>query len=693
MKKHLILKLNKKYRKLAFALAFVLFFSAFSLNTSGASVFAYQRVTEETTETTGTTGEEEGESNILTPSEGRVTFWEWEALTKKNWRKLLEDGQFHAALFTQVYYTNNKITSTRHIATYADKNHVFTSESSDKASSIGFETQSLREYYKNNDWGACIGQVCQHTYFMDQYSSVYIKQDSIGDNKVPTDHPAKFFTTKGGCLGCLWIKLEETCFPKNTALTGDKIYNYMQVALSRGSAYGNDFDTSYQSIGTGLNEKEDLFLYCRNMNRSGESDEPTLAVQYKAINDTSGRDRWRLQASTDSAGTFATISINNYKSNPCWNPGGSDHANPPWANLCWTDNRQWLNPLIQKYPKSGWDKFADALTTVGSYGLLSTDFHGDEEAWYGEYFQRLYIGTPHNFTTLKNQYIPEGKLQPYGKNHFIDANNNEAEFEGYILPEDYTIEIDGGTVVVSGNLINNGTIKIKNGGTLIIKDGGCISPYLSTKQGNIRCDDGNIIIMPGGRCYCFENEMNESPLSLTNGSTLINYGGLHVTSTRVADGCKIENRQNGNFTVGYTIKDTTSMMYNHEDNIELVEGLTTTNMKVLASMENSGDRVHIEVYRNNKIIICTNVEEEHEADLAPISRQYNGVQFIPNDIMLEFLKSHGYLDGTCNQSGVYSFNGKRALVVNEKTATFEHVNANGEDIAPASRVDIITPEY
>ncbi|SER15449.1 hypothetical protein SAMN02910369_03145, partial [Lachnospiraceae bacterium NE2001] len=166
MKRFKSFKLNKKSKKLAVLLSFLVACSVFSVNGSNANIYAAENGSG-TTETTETT--EEGNSNILTPSEGRVTFWEWEALTKNNWKKLLDDGQFHAALFTQVYYTmnytnnkiTNKITSTRHIATYADKNHVFTSESSDKASSIGFETQSLREYYKNNDWGACIGQVCQ----------------------------------------------------------------------------------------------------------------------------------------------------------------------------------------------------------------------------------------------------------------------------------------------------------------------------------------------------------------------------------------------------------------------------------------------------------------------------------------------------------------------------------------------------
>ncbi|SER15539.1 hypothetical protein SAMN02910369_03146, partial [Lachnospiraceae bacterium NE2001] len=262
------------------------------------------------------------------------------------------------------------------------------------------------------------------------------------------------------------------------------------------------------------------------------------------------------------------------------------------------------------------------------------------------------------------------------------------------LPEDYTIEIDGGTVVVSGNLINNGTIKIKNGGTLIIKDGGCISPYLSTKQGTIQCDDGNIIIMPGGRCYCFDNDEGKMPLSLSSGSTLINYGGLYVTTASIAKGCKIENRQNGNFTVGYTIKDTTSMMYNHEDNIELRDGLTADNISIQVSVNFQNQDVSYWLYQNKKLLKQSQLKSEDTDSFASITRKYSGdVDAIPGEELIQFFSEHGYLEGLSCAGGIYGMNGEKATVVNEKTATFTHVSVKGEDIAPASRVDIITPEY
>ena len=85
---------------------------------------AYASQNGETTETSTEEGEEQ--SNILTPKEGRVTFWEWEKLTKTNYKRLLDDGNYHAALITQKYtnYGISNVYTTKHISTNSDANHI-----------------------------------------------------------------------------------------------------------------------------------------------------------------------------------------------------------------------------------------------------------------------------------------------------------------------------------------------------------------------------------------------------------------------------------------------------------------------------------------------------------------------------------------------------------------------------------------
>ena len=217
-----------------------------------------------------------------------------------------------------------------------------------------------------------------------------------------------------------------------------------------------------------------------------------------------------------------------------------------------------------------------------------------------------------------------------------DDNGTPELSDGIVLPKGQTLTIDGGTVYVATNFLNNGKIKIINGGTLIVKNGGCISPYTSNcaGEGTIECDGGNIIVMEGGKIYGFctgvsktSNPYNEknAPIRIVGGGTMINYGTAVFTYGVIGKGSKIENRNKGVLKFGYNRIDQLEFMNRSPKNMGLSNPAN---------------------YPEGKVTI-----------------------------------------------GLFGIGSDKATVYNEKAATFEHKGKNSADIAPSDRVDIIVPNY
>jgi hypothetical protein len=262
-----------------------------------------------------------------------------------------------------------------------------------------------------------------------------------------------------------------------------------------------------------------------------------------------------------------------------------------------------------------------------------------------KYKFHMFVGIPHLMTSINSQTVKAPKIMPIDAGLFSSAETGKAaKSDGIILPKGNTLTIDSGTVYVDTNFINNGKIKIENGGTLIVKSGACISPYTKDCKGSgtIECDGGKIIVMEGGKIYGFctgvdsgNNPYNENnaPLRMSGGSTLINYGTVCLTYGVVGGGSTIENRKNAKLMVGYNRKDQYAMMASEPNNMGL------------SDPKNYGSNVTLGLHGLN---IKTDSGTKYD----------------------------------------------KAVVINEKTATFDHPTlSGGYETAPTSRVEVKVPEY
>ncbi|MCR4715845.1 MAG: hypothetical protein K5656_01565 [Lachnospiraceae bacterium] len=204
-----------------------------------------------------------------------------------------------------------------------------------------------------------------------------------------------------------------------------------------------------------------------------------------------------------------------------------------------------------------------------------------------------FVGEPHVFSTIKGEggaegtgeggvtTVGSGYLMPVGTVSTLDKDNAEVRIDGIILPEHSKIVLEKGAVLsVDGNLINNGKI-INNGGTILVKDGGCISSFTDTNEGFIECHDGGqIIVMEKGRISCtvnkeiFENystntylsglrdagQLFPSGLTMTTGSSLINYGKVYISNTYFDESAVVDNRKDGYVKFGCMKKDNDVMI-------------------------------------------------------------------------------------------------------------------------------------
>ncbi|MCR5214890.1 MAG: hypothetical protein K6E10_10795 [Eubacterium sp.] len=614
--------------------------------------------------------EEEDLSNVMEPTMGSVMFWEWEKLGDYNYVRLLGDGKFHASLF-KVSGRNT------FISTYADDEHIFlpqntgyNSEMADK----GYD--DLRYAFNKTEYDAAVNALGVNAGVYDQYRSMFLRADDDGKNKIPSSLPNKFFTNQG-CMGCLWVKYGDV----GEVQTGDNDVG-LEIALTPSKCKNDPLSTAYLNVG--YDKLNDRFLYVRkSVEGDGEKSEPVFAMRDSYINDLPDIDRFEMDVTTNySAGSKAAyggIYIHNERDK--WDGGLDYDGKSYYTDLNLTTNG-WIIPVI------------DTLNV-------------------GNRFECVYIGTPHSFNTLESQRVDEGKMLPITNSTTIDANENISNVEGAIIPNGEVITVDG-TLVVSGNLINNGKIKINKGGLLLVKEGGCVSPYsdLAKGSGVIENDGGTIIIMEGGRIYCMttgspaDYTTTNSPLILTSGGTVINYGLLAVSKGMVGEGSKIEVRKNGGLFVGYVRQDEMTMMYN-------TSAIGTSNGNGTSwSVDNLGafNPMNIIVYEFSDIKIVSNEKgPKHSVkftykgkrytlylDKDDYSQEQADKTIDPQLIIKGFINTHyrEEINSMIFGLGLQSYESiKKPTVVVESTAYLNGKTSEEADYASSSMLNIIVPEY
>ncbi|MBR7008285.1 MAG: hypothetical protein IKH90_06620 [Ruminococcus sp.] len=181
---------------------------------------------------------------------------------------------------------------------------------------------------------------------------------------------------------------------------------------------------------------------------------------------------------------------------------------------------------------------------------------------------RIFLGEFNRFSAIPDgTKIESGRMLSIGKGDYITAEGSETSRNGVILPEGRTLTVEkGGVLCISGNFINNGTIR-NEGGTIIIQNEGSISPYLCTGStakkgcGAIECVDGDIIIQKGGALYAGMNDENGAivPFYLDDRSTLINQGLLVYGAMRMGQGSRQELFEGSKTYGGYFMGDLTQI--------------------------------------------------------------------------------------------------------------------------------------
>ena len=215
----------------------------------------------------------------------------------------------------------------------------------------------------------------------------------------------------------------------------------------------------------------------------------------------------------------------------------------------------------------------------------------------------VFIGTEHHFSSLKGDTtIKDGQVLSVSEADYIAADGAEwsdgqgNHTVGCFIPNGTTLTIEsGGVLVISGNLLNDGTI-INNGGTILIRNGGSISSFLAGKNiaangcGTLKCNGGDILIEKGGSLYAgmCDADANIVPFSLDNNSTLINCGLLVYGQMNLGEGARFEMRD-GSKTIGGVIGD-----FEYVDKLykKLVNNLNQTQwtMKMKEEFEAAGYR-------------------------------------------------------------------------------------------------------
>ena len=571
-----------------------------------STVYAEGETTDEEKET------EDEEDNILKAKTGRIAFWEWKRITSV--KDVFGDNKYHPILFA----SNKQVPgSTNHafLSSYTNRNYTFlptktinANNFKDEFSTVSSNPESEVGY--EGFYGRYESEAHSPSYYFNATESIYYINTDVGKKGIShADFSANRFFTYGDSMGVPWVRaayfgpdggrtMISICFPKKQLSNGE--------------------------CGVWQPNSSDYYFDVRAMaeDEKGKNKEPTLCITHKQTRDEHYGDIWHL---VYAGGWWYIMSYNDvYRNEVCYDKFGA-------------------NILNGQTDYSFLSLFAGSKYNIIPQGSKSPCLNRSD-TYYG---WMAYVGTPHLMTSLQSQTVTAPQVMPIDSGVFMgtgddddstkDDENGSAEVsDGIVLPKGQTLTIDGGTVYVSTNFINNGKIIVKNGGTLLVKNGGCISPYTKNcaGQGTIECDGGNIIVMDGGKIYGFctgvsktSNPYNEknAPLRIVGGGTLINYGQVSLTYGVVGNGSKIELRNTGSLELGVNRQDQLEFMATHPNN------------KGLSDPAN-------------------------------------------------------YPEGQ-KTIGLFGINGEKALVIKEKNATFKHAGKDNVELAPSDRVEVVVPNY
>ncbi len=102
----------------------------------------------------------------------------------------------------------------------------------------------------------------------------------------------------------------------------------------------------------------------------------------------------------------------------------------------------------------------------------------------------------------------------------------------------------GGAAILESKFLNQGTIN--NSGTLVIMDTGCLQPVYDT-GGTLNCDNGDLVIMKGGRF------MSGEALTVSDGATILNQGIFLAGEDVTLDNALLITETEGTTLLGYHI--------------------------------------------------------------------------------------------------------------------------------------------
>lgn len=599
--------------------------------------------------------EDEEKNNILKPKTGRVEFWDWKAVNGSNVRTIFSDNLYHPVILATG--RQNKDNKHYFLSSYADRDHFFLPTMNDHYLSGFTKDFTTLSYNAEKDTRKAAGycgkdyDYFEHSfaYYFDAEENLFIKMDKAGyDNALSDDDmwSSRFFTT-GGSMGVPWIKA--------TKFGSDNGRTAISICFPREKLSGSEA-AAYQP------DSKDFYLYVAGLIGTTSSyREPAMYCRHEVVKDPEV-DNWHMVYNND---CWFIVAYNDSYCSRCASFISGVNGGYGLGHSVYRDDMRYCYLTMATYKNM-------EIIPQGCQSLYGPLKH--PAVYYG---YNMFVGTPHLFTSITSQTINAGELLPIDAGAFVGAGDEEGKgkgkvniSDGIILPKGEVLTIDGGTVYVGTNLINNGKIVVKKGGTLVVKEGGCISPYTKfcQGQGTIECDGGNVVVMPGGKIYGFctgidknkTNPYNESnaPLRLVGGGTMINYGTVVLTYGVIGKGSKIEVRKNGVLKVGYNRKDQLEFMAKSPDNLSLADPANYPSYEKTVGLFGVGGH-----------FIGTTASD-------PIGYQTSG--------------SHRVLKGKIAITNKIEY--EKATVVVEKTATFAH-NGNNIDYAPSDRVDIVIPEY
>lgn len=535
----------------------------------------------------------------LKDDHGRITIWEWEHVTKKNFTDFMDDNKFHASMFfyidsdTERKKNNWKTTEPKgFISTYDDKTHIKRSYGDEEWIQYWDKVTNDQATW-NTFTNANFNWNCSHSNFLQAFAEqnskmIQMDEQSTSLNGTGVYFKEKFVTLKGGSLGVPYVK----CVKSGTDIIANlksggkfsqwcaQIKMYIQPISSKNASKDNNLDLGTRSTDTYV-----------EINRGRAGNEPGISVWKGTVGDNNKAITLHPATGDDNSDFWVMKNLI-----------GLNHEELDYCKVCDNDEEKAseTGPTVG-VTKSGYlvgyeakrlngygggEYSVDHFTTRGSHHNYARNIFWPEAPGVYALF-KWYVGTPHVFATIKGQagadgkenggdeVTGEGRVTKIGKGQvycvkdttYKDDSGALQRSEGVILPETSTMIIQkGGILSVESNMINNGKI-ICDGGTIIIKPSekegepdGCISPFMDTKEGTIEVKNGGtIIVMPGCKLFTLSDKcMNDRnsklygygaggdpALLLTSGATIINYGLMVNSYAKMDSSSVIENRKDG----------------------------------------------------------------------------------------------------------------------------------------------------